>query len=105
MCVLMLFNLRSHWTYEEIRGETDIPDRELTRALQPLALGKIAQRILCKEPKAKTIEPSNVFTINELFHSKLYKIKIQAGKLHIGLPALVLLDVFTTSSELQLTCV
>ena len=40
MCVLLLFNLRDKLTYEEIKEETSIPDRELTRALQPLAIGK-----------------------------------------------------------------
>lgn len=80
MCVLMLFNTRSRLTFEEIKSETDIPDRELTRALQPLALGKITQRILSKEPKTKNIESSHTFTVNDGFQSKLYKIKIQAGK-------------------------
>ena len=40
MCILLLFNLREKLTYEEIKEETSIPDRELTRALQPLAIGK-----------------------------------------------------------------
>ena len=39
MCVLLQFNLREKMTYEEIKEETGIPDRELSRALQPLALG------------------------------------------------------------------
>ena len=80
MCVLMLFNKRTQWTYEDIKHETDIPDRELTRALQPLSLGKISQRILSKEPKTKNIEPTHTFTVNDGFTSKLYKIKIQASK-------------------------
>ena len=45
MCILLLFNLRDKLTYEEIKEETSIPDRELTRALQPLAIG-IKQRFL-----------------------------------------------------------
>ena len=32
-----------------------MPDRELIRALQSLAVGKLAQRVLHKEPKAKEI--------------------------------------------------
>ena len=39
MCILLLFNLRDKLTYEEIKEETSIPDRDLTRALQPLAIG------------------------------------------------------------------
>ena len=37
--ILLLFNLRDKLTYEEIKEEKSIPDRELTRALQPLAIG------------------------------------------------------------------
>ncbi|XP_060566573.1 cullin-3-like [Ruditapes philippinarum] len=77
MCVLMLFNNRDKWTYEEIRSETDIPEKDLLRAIQSLAVGKIAQRILHKEPKNKEIEPSHVFTVNDQFTSKLYRVKIQ----------------------------
>lgn len=55
MCILMLFNSRPSYTYEEIANETDIPERELTRALQSLALGKTSQRILLKTPKTKEI--------------------------------------------------
>ena len=41
MCVLLLFNRRDAYTYDEIKEETSIPDRELTRALQPLSIGKV----------------------------------------------------------------
>ena len=55
MVILMLFNKRDKWTYEEVKTESDIPERDLTRALQSLALGKITQRVLTKEPKTKDI--------------------------------------------------
>ncbi|XP_052783595.1 cullin-3-like [Mya arenaria] len=77
MCILMQFNNREKWTYEEIRSETDIPEKDLLRAMQSLAVGKIAQRILHKEPKTKEIEPSHVFTVNDQFTSKLFRVKIQ----------------------------
>lgn len=77
MCILMLFNNRDKWTYEEIKNETDIPDKDLTRALQSLALGKMTQRVLAKEPKAKEIEPDHTFMVNDHFTSKLYRVKIQ----------------------------
>jgi cullin 3 len=63
MCLLLLFNMRETITYEEIKEETSIPDRELTRALQPLAIGKASQRILVKNPKTKEIEPSHTFQV------------------------------------------
>ncbi|PIK35982.1 putative cullin-3-B isoform X2 [Apostichopus japonicus] len=77
MCILMLFNTREQWTYEEISQETDIPNKDLIRALQSLALGKPTQRILVKEPKGKEIENSHIFTVNDQFTSKLYRVKIQ----------------------------
>lgn len=42
--------------FQEIQQETDIPERELVRALQSLACGKPTQRVLTKEPKSKEIE-------------------------------------------------
>ena len=79
MCLLLLFNMREKMTYEEIKDETSIPDRELTRALQPLSIGKASQRILIKEPKTKEIEPSHTFQVNDAFTSQLYRIKVQVN--------------------------
>ena len=84
MCVLLLFNLRDKLTYEEIKEETSIPDRELTRALQPLAMGKANQRILVKHPKSKEIEPSHVFMVNETFSSQFHRVKIQQASARQG---------------------
>uniref|UniRef100_X2AMG5 Cullin family profile domain-containing protein n=1 Tax=Capitella teleta TaxID=283909 RepID=X2AMG5_CAPTE len=79
MVILMLFNNRDHWTYEEMKNESDIPERDLMRAVQSLALGKHTQRVLMKEPKSKEIEGSHVFMVNEQFTSKLHRVKIQTG--------------------------
>lgn len=84
MCVLLLFNLRDKLTYEEIKEETSIPDRELTRALQPLAMGKTSQRILVKQPKTKEIEPSHTFMVNENFSSQFHRVKIQQASARQG---------------------
>ncbi|RWS04386.1 cullin-3-A-like protein [Dinothrombium tinctorium] len=78
MCVLMLFNSREKLTYDEIANETDIPSKDLTRALQSLAMGKPTQRILIKNPKTKEIESNHVFMVNDSFTSKLHRVKIQA---------------------------
>merc|ERR1711997_525725 len=68
----------------EIRDETMIPDRELTRALQPLPVGKASQRILVKTPKSKEIEPSHSFQINDSFTSAFHRIKIQQASARQG---------------------
>ncbi|KAK2868506.1 hypothetical protein Q7C36_000377 [Tachysurus vachellii] len=77
MTILMLFNSREKCTFEEIQQETDIPERELLRALQSLACGKPTQRVLTKEPKSKEIENGHMFTVNNQFTSKLHRVKIQ----------------------------
>lgn len=84
MCLLLLFNLRDKITYEELKEETSIPDRELTRALQTLALGKVSQRILIKSPKSKEIEPSHSFQVNDAFTSQLHRIKVQQASARLG---------------------
>ncbi len=73
MCILVLFNNRDKLTYEEIQNETDIPEKDLIRALQSLAMGKASQRILIKNPKTKEIETSHVFYVNDSFTSKLHR--------------------------------
>ncbi|KAJ8954401.1 hypothetical protein NQ318_011075 [Aromia moschata] len=77
MVVLMLFNNHDKLTYEEILNESDIPERDLIRALQSLAMGKATQRILIKNPKTKEIESSHEFYVNDSFTSKLHRVKIQ----------------------------
>ncbi|XP_047986843.1 cullin-3-B isoform X1 [Leguminivora glycinivorella] len=77
MCVLLLFNKRERLTYEEILNETDIPEKDLVRALQSLAMGKPTQRVLIKQPKTKDIEPAHHFYVNDAFTSKLHRVKIQ----------------------------
>nr|XP_009861436.1 cullin-3 isoform X2 [Ciona intestinalis]XP_018671258.1 cullin-3 isoform X1 [Ciona intestinalis] len=77
MVVLMLFNDREKWLFEEIQQETEIPVKDLSRALQSLACGKTNQRVLQKDPKGKEIEKGNVFTVNDNFSSKLHRVKIQ----------------------------
>ena len=51
----MLFHNSAQIFLQEIQSETDIPEKDLMRAIQALAVGKIGQRILCKEPKNKEI--------------------------------------------------
>lgn len=77
MCVLMLYNNRERLTYDEIQQETDIPGKDLIRALQSLSMGKQQQRLLVRTPKTKDIEPTNVFYVNDAFVSKFHKVKIQ----------------------------
>ena len=73
----MLFNQHEKLTFEDIQNETNIPEKDLIRALQSLALGKSTQRILIKIPRSKEIEASHEFCVNDGFQSKLFRVKIQ----------------------------
>lgn len=77
MCILMLYNERDSFTCQELAQRTQLGEKELHRALMSLAMGKQNQRILIKSPRSKEIEPSNLFTINDSFTSKLHRVKIQ----------------------------
>jgi len=80
MCILLMFNQRSSWSYQEIADETEIPERDLMRAMQSLTMGKIGQRVLARigeGSKSKDVEPSHVFVVNDSFTSKLHRVKIQ----------------------------
>ncbi len=76
MVVLMLFSTKEKWTFEEMKQETDIPDKDLIRTIQSLAMAKPTQRILLKEPKVKEIQSNDIFTVNDSFTSKLIRVKI-----------------------------
>lgn len=69
-----LISFHTHYLmFQEILNETDIPEKDLVRALQSLAMGKPTQRVLIKHPKTKEIEPSHQFYVNDAFTSKLHR--------------------------------
>jgi cullin 3 len=76
MVIIMLFNNKNKWSFEEVKQETDIPEKDLIRALQSLAMAKPSQRVLIKDPKSKEIQKNDIFTVNEGFTSKLIRVKI-----------------------------
>ncbi|KAL8685817.1 MAG: hypothetical protein Q9218_007526 [Villophora microphyllina] len=78
MVILLLFNNvlpGNCLSYEEIRARTNIPDNDLMRNLQSLAVAP-KTRILVKEPMSKDIRPDDKFYFNEKFTSPFQRIKI-----------------------------
>lgn len=78
MVILMLFNDVADGqslSFEEIKSATSIPDNELTRNLQSLAVVP-KTRILIKEPMSKDIRPTDRFSFNAGFESQYIRIKI-----------------------------
>ncbi|CAG8553320.1 17700_t:CDS:10 [Rhizophagus irregularis] len=78
MVILLMFNDKQDGeslSYEQIKGESDIPEADLKRNLQSLACAKY--KILVKEPKGKEINPGDQFNFNNDFTAPLQRIKIQ----------------------------
>jgi cullin-4 len=77
--VLLLFNVLpagAKLTYEEIKSQTGLIDKELKRTLQSLACGQIPTRVLRKEPQGKDVDESDVFSVNEHLKNDRKRIRI-----------------------------
>ena len=79
MIILLLFNERLEYTFDEIQQLTKIPQADLQKNLIALSLIK-GKNVLTKRPMSKEVGPSDVFRFNEGFKSKLYRVKI--GSIH-----------------------
>lgn len=78
MIILVLFNdlpPGGALTYEEIRDRTRIPESELKRNLQSLAVAP-KTRILVKQPMSKDVKAADKFIFNAGFQGKFVKIKV-----------------------------
>jgi cullin 3 len=78
MFILLLFNdlpPGESLTFEEIQARTNIPEADLVRNLQSLAVAN-ATRILRKEPMSKDVKPTDKFYFNENFTPRALKIKV-----------------------------
>lgn len=74
MFILLLFNDFESLTLHEIRERTNIPENELRRHLLSLCTPKF--KILNKMSKIKGIAEDDSFTFNNLYSSKLKRVKI-----------------------------
>lgn len=78
MIILVLFNdvpSSESITYEEIQARTRIPDHDLIRNLQSLAVAP-KTRVLKKEPMSKDVKPTDKFFFNSDFQSPFMKVRI-----------------------------
>ncbi|KAF2102110.1 cullin-3 [Rhizodiscina lignyota] len=78
MVILLLFNdvpSGEYLSYEEIQAKTNMPDADLIRNLQQIAVSKKTQ-FLKKEPMGREVNPSDKFCVNEKFQSKFLKLKV-----------------------------
>jgi len=74
--VLLLFNTQESIGFTTILKDSGIDDEQLRRTLQSLACGKT--RILTKEPRGRDVNNEDVFSINNEFTSKQFRIKINS---------------------------
>ncbi|KAL4810859.1 Cullin [Aspergillus unguis] len=78
MIILLLFNdvpTGDSLTFEEIQVRTRIPDNDLIRNLQSLAVAP-KTRVLKKDPMSKDVKPTDKFYFNNDFHSPFMKVRI-----------------------------
>ncbi|KAL4911085.1 hypothetical protein BDW74DRAFT_172536 [Aspergillus multicolor] len=78
MIILLLFNDLSadeSLTFEEIQARTRIPDNDLIRNLQSLAVAP-KTRVLKKEPMSRDVKPTDKFYFNNDFQSQFLKVRI-----------------------------
>ncbi|PTU20648.1 hypothetical protein P175DRAFT_0501271 [Aspergillus ochraceoroseus IBT 24754] len=78
MIILLLFNdvpAGGSLTFEEIQTRTRIPDYDLIRNLQSLAVAP-KTRVLKKDPMSKDVKPTDKFVFNNDFQSPFMKVRI-----------------------------
>ncbi|KMK63148.1 SCF ubiquitin ligase subunit CulC, putative [Aspergillus fumigatus Z5] len=78
MIILLLFNdvpTGESLTFEEIQERTRIPQHDLIRNLQSLAVAP-KTRVLKKEPMSKDVKPTDKFFFNNEFQSQFMKVRI-----------------------------
>lgn len=77
--VLLLFNgqtTAAKLSYEQIREQTGLEERELKRTLQSLACGQIPTRVLRKEPQGKEVNEGDEFSVNEGLKNDRKRIRV-----------------------------
>ncbi|KAH7728259.1 cullin-4A [Aphelenchoides avenae] len=72
--VLLMFNDRPEWFFDEIKECTKIDEQELKRTMQSLACGKY--RVIIKEPRGKDVSIMDKFAFNEDFNDRHYRLRI-----------------------------
>ncbi|KAI9376243.1 Cullin [Aspergillus egyptiacus] len=78
MIILLLFNdvpTGEFLTFEDIQARTRIPDNDLIRNLQSLAVAP-KTRVLKKDPMSKDVKPTDKFFFNNDFQSPFMKVRI-----------------------------
>ncbi|PYH41446.1 cullin family protein [Aspergillus saccharolyticus JOP 1030-1] len=78
MVILLLFNevaTGESLTYTEIKEQTRIPDHDLIRNLQSLAVAP-KTRVLRKDPMSRDVKPTDKFFFNHDFQSQFLKVRI-----------------------------
>ncbi|KAJ5139148.1 uncharacterized protein N7515_003996 [Penicillium bovifimosum] len=78
LIILLLFNDvpdGESLTFDDIKNRTLIPDHDLIRNLQSLAVAP-KTRVLKKNPMSKDVKPTDAFSFNHEFHSPFVKVRI-----------------------------
>ena len=72
--VLLAFNIREEWNYDDLQKHVGIEEKDLKRTLQSLACAKY--KILKKTPMSKEVHSNDVFIVNPDFTNEKNKFKV-----------------------------
>jgi cullin 3 len=75
MVILLAFNDHASLSYSDLQTLTQIPEEDLIRNLQSLAVVP-KTRLLTKTPMSKDVKPTDVFSINDSFSSKFVRFRV-----------------------------
>lgn len=77
--VMLVFNSRDTWSFNELLEELKLPEEVLKRVIHSLACGKL--RVLKKVPDGNVIKNTDVFAFNEQFSCQMRKVRIPMASL------------------------
>ena len=75
MVILLAFNDHPQLSYIDLLTLTQIPEEDLIRNLQSLAVAP-KTRLLSKSPMSKDVQPTDLFRINDTFTSKFVRFRV-----------------------------
>jgi len=74
MVILLLFNSNDTLTFKDLQDMTGIAGPDLHKNLLPLLVPK--HRVLTKDPATNKFSPTDSFSFNDKFQSKLFRVKV-----------------------------
>ncbi|CAB3364444.1 Hypothetical predicted protein [Cloeon dipterum] len=76
MVILDLFNHLDSLSFTALMEKSGLSEEDLIKNLTPMVAGKANQQILLKAPADKNIQATDLFSVNESYHSKCLRVRL-----------------------------